>query len=88
MLGINIGSNLAGFFLVQVLLGNAYPQEEWHRMAALDRGANLALLAVLVPVAMVVLLVLAAPVNSALKALRQGKETFRNSSEECPATCR
>jgi class 3 adenylate cyclase len=74
VLGINIGSNLAGFFLVQVLLGNAYPQEEWHRMAALDSGTNLALLAVLVPAAMVVLLVLAAPVNSAFKALKRGKE--------------
>ncbi len=71
---INVGSNLVGFFLVQLLLSKAYPLEEWHRVSALDREANLALLAFLLPISIFILIALASPVNRVLKALDEGKQ--------------
>ncbi len=78
---INVGSNLAGFFLVQMLLSRAYPMEEWHRVSALDRAANLGLLAFLLPVSIWILLALASPVNRALKLLAKDAQVPAHAME-------
>jgi adenylate cyclase len=69
---INVGSNLVGFFLVQVLLGYAQPLKSWHKSLILDVRDALTLLAILVPAAAAILVLLASPVSSALRALRSG----------------
>lgn len=71
---INVGSNLAGFFLVQLLLSQAYPLQALHRMSALDREANLVLLGFLLPVSIFILTALASPVNRVLKSLEEGNK--------------
>lgn len=69
---INVGSNLVGFFLVQILLGYAQPFKSWQRVLIADINDALALLAILVPAAAGILVVLAAPVSRALRGLRTG----------------
>ncbi len=69
---INVGSNLVGFFLVQVLLGYAQPLKSWHRSFIPDLGDALMLLAILVPTAAAILVLLAAPVSRVLRVLRSG----------------
>lgn len=69
---INIGSNLAGFFIVQLLLRYAQPLEEWRQFSDLDRITNFVLLSVLVPVSIYVLWMLSTPVEEALFLMDSG----------------
>jgi class 3 adenylate cyclase len=68
---INVGGNLAGFFVVQLLLHYAQPLEEWNKVAAPSMEANLIMLAFLVPAAIFFLAMLSRPVDVALNALQQ-----------------
>ncbi|MGC9028172.1 MAG: adenylate/guanylate cyclase domain-containing protein [Desulfomonilaceae bacterium] len=69
VVAINVGGNLVGFFLVQLLIAYAQPFEHWQGFAGPSLKANLAILAVLVPSAMYFLIVLARPVDSALRKI-------------------
>lgn len=69
---INVGSNLVGFFVVQLLLRYAQPLEEWRQFSELDRLTNLALLSVLVPVSILILVKLSKPVDQVLKKISVG----------------
>ncbi len=66
---INVGGNLVGFFLVQLLIEYAQPFENWQSIARPSLEANLAILAVLVPAAVYFLVTLARPVDSVLSRL-------------------
>lgn len=71
VLVINVGGNLAGFFVVQLLLHYAQPLEEWNRVAVPSLEANLVMLAFLIPAAVLFLTKLCRPVDIALQALRE-----------------
>lgn len=82
VIGINVGSNLAGFFLVQLLYRYAHPVPQWREMiSALEWEVAFVLLAFIVPVAVLVLHRLAAPVNQAINALRGGEGLSAQSLE-------
>lgn len=74
VVAINVGSNLAGFFIVQLLLRYAQPLEEWRQFSDLDRLTNFALLGALVPVSVYILLKLSDPVDQALEILESGQK--------------
>jgi adenylate cyclase len=69
---INVGSNLAGFFLVQVLLSYAHPAIGPRGFSPLGATTNLVLLAILVPIAILILLKLAQPVKQAVEVITRG----------------
>ena len=71
---INVGSNLVGFFIVQLLLRYAHPVEEWRQFSDLDRIINFALLSVLLPVSVYVLVKLSGPVDEVLKLIGAKKQ--------------
>lgn len=72
---INVGSNLAGFFLVRLLYQYAHPVPQWREMiSALEWEVALALLGFLVPIAVLILHWLAAPVNVAVNTLEAGAD--------------
>lgn len=71
---INVGANLVGFFLVQVLLRYAQPVEEWHQMSFPGWKTSAGLLVFLVPSSILILLALAAPVNRALVSVKAGNK--------------
>ena len=74
VIGINVGSNLAGFFLVQLLYRYAHPVPQWRKMISpLEWEVGFALLAFLVPIAVLILHRIAAPVNEVITALRTGE---------------
>jgi adenylate cyclase len=66
---INVGANVAGFFLVQVLLRYAQPQIVWEEIQSISAKYVLGILAFLIPVAVFILHRLAAPVDNALKSM-------------------
>jgi len=68
---INVGGNLAGFFVVQLLLHYAQPLEEWNNVALPSMEANLIMLAFLIPTAIFFLAMLSQPVDEALKSFQQ-----------------
>lgn len=70
---INVGANLIGFFLVQVLLHYAQPVDQWHGTSLPGWKTSAWLLALLVPTSVLVLLALASPVNQALLAIKTGE---------------
>jgi adenylate cyclase len=70
---INVGANLVGFFLVQVLLWYAQPLKQWHQMSFPGWKTSVALLAFLVPSSILVLLALSSPVNDAVLRLKKGE---------------
>lgn len=70
---VNVGGNLVGFFVVQLLLHYAQPSREWHIAAVVDTATSIALLAFLIPVAVLILLALAAPVNRVMRARTAGE---------------
>ncbi len=75
VIAINVGSNLAGFFLVQLLYRYAHPVPQWRQMiSSLEWEVGFLLLSFLVPVAILILHRLAAPVREAVKSLRTGAE--------------
>ncbi|MFH1116189.1 MAG: adenylate/guanylate cyclase domain-containing protein [Pseudomonadota bacterium] len=69
---INVGANLVGFFLVQVLLRYAQPVDQVHWMSVMDWKTSVCLLALLVPTAVLILLKLASPVNRVIQTLKAG----------------
>lgn len=70
---VNVGANLVGFFVVQVLMHYAQPLGQWRSAFVLEWRANAILLSILVPAAMVYLLALASPVQRSLNALKTGE---------------
>ncbi|MDQ7784305.1 MAG: adenylate/guanylate cyclase domain-containing protein [Desulfomonilaceae bacterium] len=71
---INVGANLVGFFLIQVLLRYAQPVDPLQGMPLPGWKTSAALLAILVPTAVLILLALCSPVNQAIQALKEGKK--------------
>lgn len=72
VVSVNVGANLVGFFVVQILMHYAQPLDRWRNALLLEWKTSAILLAVLVPAAVTFLLVLAAPVQRALGILRAG----------------
>lgn len=66
---VNVGGNLLGFFVVQLLLNYALPSREWEISTLVDARTSMALLTVLIPTAVLILLALAAPVNKVMAGL-------------------
>lgn len=66
IVGVNVGANLAGFFLVQALMHYAQPHE-WRQVPVLDLRTSLILLSLIVPAAAAFLLALSWPVQRALR---------------------
>jgi HAMP domain-containing protein len=79
---INVGANLVGFFLVQVLLHYAQPIDQWHGMFLPGWKTSVWLLALLVPTSVLILLALASPVNQVIKALRAGETVLPGDSDK------
>jgi adenylate cyclase len=71
---VNVGGNLLGFFIVQLLLHYAHPAGEWEISGLVDAPTSIALLAFLMPTAVLILLALAAPVNKVTAALKRQKQ--------------
>lgn len=72
VVALNVGSNLIGFFMVQLLLRFAQPIEEWRRFSELDRVTNFVLLSFLLPVSIIFLLKLSQPVDEVLALEHSG----------------
>ncbi|MFH0824288.1 MAG: adenylate/guanylate cyclase domain-containing protein [Pseudomonadota bacterium] len=70
---INVGCNLVGFFIVQIMLHFACPFFRTHGGYALDPTLNALLLAFIVPAAVVVIHRLARPVQDAISILEKGE---------------
>lgn len=68
-----MGSNLVGFFIVQLLLRYAQPVEEWRQFSDLDRFINVALLLVLIPASIYFLVRLSRPVDEVLPLIQAGE---------------
>jgi adenylate cyclase len=71
---VNVGANFVGFFVVQLLLHYSLPAREWQAVAFIDTKASMLLLSLLMPGAIFVLVLLAAPVSRALRLLENGGE--------------
>ena len=69
---VNVGANLVGFFVVQILMHYAQPLDQWRKELLLEWRTSAILLAVLVPAAVTFLLIVASPVQRALDALKAG----------------
>lgn len=68
---VNVGGNLLGFFTVQLLLSYARPSQEWEISTLVDARTSIALLAFLIPTAVLILLALAAPVSKVIAAQKR-----------------
>jgi adenylate cyclase len=68
---VNVGGNLLGFFMVQLLLNYAHPSREWQISSLVDIRTSIALLVVLIPTAVLILLALAAPVSRVTAAWKR-----------------
>lgn len=73
VVAVNVGSNLVGFFIVQLLLRYAQPVEEWRQFSDLDRFINVALLLVLIPASIYFLVRLSRPVDEVLPLIQAGE---------------
>jgi len=69
VVAINVGGNLVGFFIVQLLIAYAQPFENWQGVARPSLEANFGILAVLVPSAVYFLIALSVPVDSVLRRM-------------------
>lgn len=74
VVGLNVGSNLVGFFVVQLLLRYAQPVEEWRHFSDLDQLTNLILLSVLLPASIIFLVRLSKPVDEVIAMEQAGLE--------------
>ncbi len=68
---VNVGGNLLGFFIVQLLLNYAHPSREWEISSLVDARTSIALLAFLIPAAVLILLGMAAPVSRVTAAWKR-----------------
>jgi adenylate cyclase len=75
---INVGSNLIGFFLVQVLLRYAQPVQDWGRFHDLEKQTNFFLLSFLIPAAILFLWWVSRPVAPIFDSLTNGREVDRD----------
>ncbi len=66
---VNVGGNLLGFFMV--LLNYAHPSREWQISSLVDVRTSSVLLAFLIPIAVVILVALAAPVSRVIAARKR-----------------
>lgn len=71
VVAVNVGGNLLGFFLIQLLLLYAQPLEEWDKISAFAWKANIGLLAILLPSAIYFLLILSRPVHQAIRTVHE-----------------
>jgi adenylate cyclase len=69
---VNVGGNLIGFFVVQILLNYAQPGREWQGAGLIEAKTNMVLLSILIPAAALILVALAAPVGHAMRVLGGG----------------
>ena len=71
---VNVGANFVGFFVVQLLLHYSQPVRAWEGVAIIEPRTTMLLLALLVPAAVLILVVLASPVTKVIPLLEQGRE--------------